>query len=68
MKIEEAKHLFYELLDQWTAYYKAASELGLKVTEAFANVTNSGAINPNLEVLAMLDSMERSEKTSRKDE
>jgi hypothetical protein len=43
MKIEGAKHLFYELLDQWTDDYKAASELRLKVTEAFANVANGGA-------------------------
>ena len=45
MKIEGAKHLFYELLDQWRDDYKAASELRLKVTEAFANVANGGAIN-----------------------
>ena len=53
---------------QWTDYYKAASELRLKVTEAFANVANGGAINQNLGALDMLDLMERSEKTSRKDE
>jgi hypothetical protein len=68
MKIEGAKHLFYERLDQWTDDYKAASELRLKVTEAFANVANGGAINQNLGALDMLDLMERSEKTSRKDE
>ena len=68
MKIERAKHLFDELLDQWTDDYKAASELRLKVTEAFANVANGGAINQNLWALAMLDSMKRPEKTSRKDE
>jgi hypothetical protein len=62
MKIEGAKHLFYERLDQWTDDYKAASELRLKVTEAFANVANGGAINQNLGALAMLDSMKRSEK------
>jgi hypothetical protein len=67
MKIEGAKHLFYERLDQWTDDYKAASELRLKVTEAFANVANGGAINQNLGALDMLDLMERSEKTSRKD-
>jgi len=66
MKIEGAKHLFYELLDQWTDDYKV--ELRLKVTEAFANVANGGAINQNLGALDMLDLMERSEKTSRKDE
>ena len=66
MKIEGAQHLFYELLDQWTDDYKAASELRLKVTEAFANVANSGAINLNLGVLAMLDSMKRSEKDFKK--
>ena len=60
--MEEAQILFYELLDQWTAYHKAAGELRSKVTEAFANVANWGAINPNLSILAMLDSMERSEK------
>jgi hypothetical protein len=38
------------------------------VTEAFANVANGGAINQNLGALDMLDLMERSEKTSRKDE
>lgn len=68
MKIEGAQHMFYQLLDQWTDDYKAASELRLKVTEAFANVANGGAINQNLWALAMLDSMKRSEKTSRKDE
>ena len=68
MKIEGAQHLFYELIEQWTDYYKAASELRLKVTEAFANVANGGAINQNLGALDMLDLMERSEKTSRKDE
>ena len=62
MKIEGAKHLFYERLDQWTDDYKAASELRLKVTEAFANVANGGAINQNLGALTMLDSMKRSEK------
>ena len=67
MKIEGAKHLFYELLDQWRDDYKAASELRLKVTEAFANVANGGAINQNLGALDMLDLMDRSEKTSRKD-
>ena len=66
MKIEGAQHMFYQLLDQWTDDYKAASELRLKVTEAFANVANGGAINPNLGVLAMLDSMERSEKDFKK--
>ena len=66
MKIEGAQHLFYQLLDQWTDDYKAASELRLKVTEAFANVANSVAINPNFGVLAMLDSMERSEKDFKK--
>jgi len=66
MKIEGAKHLFYELLDQWTDDYKAASELRLKVTEAFANVANGGAINQNLGVLTMLDLMERSEKDFKK--
>ena len=66
MKIEGAKHLFYELLDQWTDYYKAASELRLKVTEAFANVANGGAINQNLGALDMLDLMERSEKDFKK--
>jgi hypothetical protein len=40
MKMEEAQILFYELLDQWTAYHKAAGELRSKVTEAFANVAN----------------------------
>jgi len=44
MKIEEAQNLFHELLDQWTAYHNAARELRLKVTEAFANVANGGAI------------------------
>ena len=66
MKIEGAQHLFYQLLDQWTDDYKAASELRLKVTEALANVANSGAINLNLGVLAMLDSMKRSEKDLKK--
>ena len=67
MKIEGAQHLFYQLLDQWTDDYKAASELRLKVTEAFfANVANSGAINLNLGVLAILDSMKRSEKDFKK--
>ena len=66
MKIEGAKHLFYELLDQWTDDYKAASELRLKVTEAFANVANGGAINQNLGALTMLDSMKRSEKDFKK--
>ena len=66
MKIEGAKHLFYELLDQWTDDYKAASELRLKVTEAFANVANGGAINQNLGALTMLDLMERSEKDFKK--
>ena len=66
MKIEGAKHLFYERLDQWTDDYKAASELRLKVTEAFANVANGGAINQNLGALTMLDSMKRSEKDFKK--
>lgn len=66
MKIEGAQHLFYELLDQWTDDYKAASELRLKVTEAFANVANGGAINQNLGALDMLDLMERSEKDFKK--
>ena len=66
MKIEGAQQLFYQLLDQWTDDYKAASELRLKVIEAFANVANSGVINLNLEVLAMLDSMKRSEKDFKK--
>jgi len=66
MKIEGAKHLFYERLDQWTDDYKAASELRLKVTEAFANVANGGAINQNLGALTMLDLMERSEKDFKK--
>ena len=66
MKIEGAKHLFYERLDQWTDDYKAASELRLKVTEAFANVANGGAINQNLGALTMLDLMERSEKNLKK--
>ena len=66
MKIEGAKHLFYERLDQWTDDYKVASELRLKVTEAFANVANGGAINQNLGALTMLDSMKRSEKDFKK--
>ena len=66
MKIEGAQHLFYQLLDQWTDDYKAASELRLKVTEAFANVANGGAINQNLGALTMLDSMKRSEKDFKK--
>jgi hypothetical protein len=66
MKIEGAQHMFYQLLDQWTDDYKAASELRLKVTEAFANVANGGAINQNLWALAMLDSMKRSEKDFKK--
>ena len=66
MKIEGAKHLFYERLDQWTDDYKAASELRLKVTEAFASVANGGAINQNLGALTMLDLMERSEKDFKK--
>ena len=66
MKIEGAQHLFYQLLAQWTADYKAASELRLKVTEAFANVANIGVINLYLGVLAMLDSMKRSEKDFKK--
>jgi hypothetical protein len=66
MKIEGAQHLFYERLDQWTDDYKAASELRLKVTEAFANVASGGATNPKLGVLAMLDLMERSEKDFKK--
>jgi hypothetical protein len=66
MKIEGAQHMFYQLLDQWTDDYKAASELRLKVTEAFANVANGGPINQNLWALAMLDSMKRSEKDFKK--
>ena len=66
MKIEGAKHLFYERLDQWTDDYKAASELRLKVTEAFANVANGGAINQNLGALDILDLMDRSEKNLKK--
>ena len=66
MKIEGAQQMFYQLLDQWTDDYKAASELRLKVTEAFANVANGGAINQNLWALAMLDSMKRSEKDFKK--
>ena len=66
MKIEGAQHLFYQLLDQWTDDYKAASELRLKVTEAFANVANGGAINQNLGALDMLDLMDRSEKNLKK--
>ena len=66
MKIEGAQHLFYERLDQWTDDYKAASELRLKVTEAFANVANGGAINQNLGALTMLYLMERSENDFKK--
>ena len=66
MKIEGAQHLFYQLLDQWTDDCKVANELRLKATKAFANVANSGAINLNLGVLAMLDSMKRSEKDFKK--
>jgi hypothetical protein len=54
--------LFYELLDQWTAYHNATHELRSRVTELFANIANGGSTNPNLGVLAMLESMEKSEK------
>ena len=62
MKIEEAQNLFYELLDQWTAYHKAAGELRSKVTEAFTNVAKGGAENPSLEILTILEVTEESEK------
>lgn len=38
----------------------------LKVTEAFSDVGNWGTINPNLRVLAVLASMECSEKKFKK--
>lgn len=66
MKIEEAQHLFYELLDQWTDYQKAASELRSKVTEAFANVAKGSIRNPSLEILAMLEATEGSKKDFKK--
>ena len=62
MKIEEAQHLFYELLDQWTDYQKAASEFRSKVAEAFANIAKGSIRNPSLEILAMLEATEESEK------
>ena len=54
--------MFYELLDQWTTHQKAACELGSKMTEAFENVAKGSTENPDLEMLAMLEVTEESEK------
>jgi hypothetical protein len=54
--------LFYELLDQWNAHHKAAGELRSKVTEVFTNVAKDSTENPSLEILAMLEVTEESEK------
>ena len=54
--------MFYELLDQWTAHHKAAGELGSKMTEAFTNIAKGSTENPSLEILAMLEVTEESEK------
>ncbi len=62
MKIDDAQSKFYELYDQWKAYHEAARELRTQVTRAFAEVANGGKINPPLGILAMLESMEQTEK------
>jgi hypothetical protein len=54
--------LFYELLGQWTAYHKAAGGLRSKVIEAFNHVAKGSIENPSLEILAMLEVTEESEK------
>ena len=54
--------MFYELLDQWTAHHKTAGELGSEMTEAFTNVAKGSTENPDLEILAMLEVTEESEK------
>ena len=54
--------MFYELLDQCTAHHKAAGELRSKMTEAFTNVAKGSTENPDLEIFAMLEVTEESEK------
>lgn len=62
MNNQEAQRLFYELYDQWKLYHDAARKLRVEVTQAFASVANGDSANPSLGVLAMLDSMEATEK------
>lgn len=62
MNIDEAQTKFYELYDQWNAYHEAARELRAQVTQAFSDVASGGKINPPLGVLAMLESMEQTER------
>ena len=62
MNNQEAQRLFYELYDQWKLYHDAARKLRVQVTQAFASVANGDSVNPSLGVLAMLDSMEATEK------
>jgi hypothetical protein len=62
MNIQEAQRLFYELYDEWEPYHIAAYKLRAELTQAFAGVANGGSANPSLGVLAMLESMEVTEK------
>lgn len=62
MNIDEAQTKFYELYDQWKAYHEAARELRAQVTRAFSEVASGGRINPPLGILAILESMEQTEK------
>ena len=62
MDTQEAQRLFYELYDQWKLYHDAARKLRAEVTQAFSGVAKGGSNNPSLGVLAMLDSMEATER------
>ena len=61
-EIQAAQRLFDELLDQWKPYHEAARELRLKVASTFSDVAKGGRLNPDLDILAMLESMEDKER------
>jgi seryl-tRNA synthetase len=63
MSIEDAQSKFYELYDQWKVYHDAARELRAQVNRAFSEIASGGKNNPSLGILAMLESMEQTEKS-----
>lgn len=62
MNIDQAQTKFHELYDQWKEHHEAARLLRSQVTRAFSDVASGGKINPSLDVLSMLELMEKGEQ------
>lgn len=65
MKTKEAQRRFNEIIDEWRECNETAQGLRVDAAQSFADVAKGGVVNPSLDLLAALESIEQKERQLR---